>query len=124
MVTKAAPTPAQMRDLAMAWKVCARTGSNAVVVVRDEMAVGIGAGQQNRLDSARIATTKAGERAVGSSGASDAFFPFPDGMLALAEAGVAAVISPGGSINDAKVIEAADEAGLAMVFTGERHFKH
>ena len=124
VVTKVAPTAEQMRDLAMAWKVCARTGSNAIVVVKDEMAVGIGAGQQNRLDSARIATTKAGERVVGSSGASDAFFPFPDGMLALAEAGVAAIISPGGSINDSKVIEAADEAGVAMVFTGERHFKH
>ncbi len=124
VVTKVAPTPEQMRDLAMAWKVCARTGSNAIVVVKDEMAVGIGAGQQNRLDSARIATTKAGERVVGSAGASDAFFPFPDGMLALAEAGVAAIISPGGSINDSKVIEAADEAGVAMVFTGERHFKH
>ncbi len=124
LVTRVGVTDDQMRDLRVAWTVCARTSSNAIVLARDEMAVGIGAGQQNRLDSARIAISKAGKRTKGAVGASDAFFPFPDGLLALAEAGVSAVISPGGSIRDSEVIEAANQAGVAMVFTGERHFKH
>ena len=91
---------------------------------QDGHAVGIGAGQQNRVDSARIAAGEAAGRAAGGACASDAFFPFPDGLDAAAEAGVAAVIQPGGSIRDEEVIAAADEHGLAMVFTGERHFRH
>ena len=124
VVTRTGIDDQQLRDLRVAWTVCARTSSNAIVIARDEMAVGIGAGQQNRLDSSRIAISKAGTRVTGAVAASDAFFPFPDGMLALADAGVAAVISPGGSIRDAEVIEAANHAGIAMVFTGERHFRH
>ncbi len=124
VVTRAGVDDSQMRDLRVAWTVCARTSSNAIVIARDEMAVGIGAGQQNRLDSSRIAISKAGTRVKGAVAASDAFFPFPDGLLALADAGVAAVISPGGSIRDAEVIDAANQAGIAMVFTGERHFRH
>ena len=88
------------------------------------MAIGIGAGQQNRLDSSRIAIEKAGEQVNGSVAASDAFFPFPDGMLTLANAGISTIVSPGGSINDQKVIDAANEVGVTLIFTGERHFKH
>ena len=87
-------------------------------------AVGVGAGQQSRVVAAEIAVRKAGERAKGGAGASDAFFPFPDGLLVLADAGVTAVVQPGGSVKDDEVIDAADEAGLAMVMTGERHFRH
>jgi phosphoribosylaminoimidazolecarboxamide formyltransferase/IMP cyclohydrolase len=104
--------------------VCAAVSSNAIVYVSEGRAVGIGAGQQNRLDSARLAAERAGRRAVGGVCASDAFFPFRDGLDVAAEAGVRAVIQPGGSVRDAEVIEAADEHGIAMVFTGERHFRH
>ena len=104
--------------------VCAAVSSNAIVLVGNERAVGIGAGQQNRVDSARIAAARADGRARGGACASDAYFPFRDGLDAAAEAGVAAVIQPGGSIRDEEVIAAADEHGLAMVFTGERHFRH
>ena len=124
VVTHAEPTERQWRDLAMAWQVCTAVSSNAIVFVSDGRAVGIGAGQQNRLDSARIAAERAGRRAVGGVCASDAFFPFRDGLDVAAEAGVRAVIQPGGSVRDAEVIEAADEHGIAMVFTGERHFRH
>jgi phosphoribosylaminoimidazolecarboxamide formyltransferase / IMP cyclohydrolase len=125
VVTKAAPTEAQWSDLAMAWTVCARTTSNAIAVVAERQAVGVGAGQQSRVVAAEIAVAKAGERAVGAAAASDAFFPFPDGLLVLAAAGVAAVIQPGGSIKDGDIIAAADEAGIAMVIAGgERHFRH
>ena len=125
VVTKVEPTEAQWRDLALAWKVCARTTSNAIAVVRDGQAVGVGAGQQSRVVAAEIAVTKAGPRAAGGAAASDAFFPFADGLLVLAAAGVAAVVQPGGSIRDAEVIAAADEAGVAMVMAGgERHFRH
>jgi phosphoribosylaminoimidazolecarboxamide formyltransferase/IMP cyclohydrolase len=124
VVTKVAPTEEQWADLELAWRVVAAVSSNAIVVVRGGQAVGIGAGQQNRLDSARIAVEKAGERAVGGVGASDAFFPFRDGLDALAAAGVTAVIQPGGSVRDAEVVAAADEHGMAMVVTGERHFRH
>jgi phosphoribosylaminoimidazolecarboxamide formyltransferase/IMP cyclohydrolase len=124
VVTKVAPTDTQWRDLALSWLVCARTSSNAIVVVRGGQAFGIGAGQQSRVDAAAIAIEKAGEHAVGAAGASDAFFPFPDGLEVLAQAGVGAVIQPGGSMGDAAVIEAADAAGIAMVMTGERHFRH
>ena len=103
---------------------CAAVSSNAIVVARDLQAVGVGAGQQNRVDSARIAIDRAGDRAVGGGCASDAFFPFRDGLDVVAAAGVTAVIQPGGSVRDAEVIEAADEHGITMVFTGERHFRH
>jgi phosphoribosylaminoimidazolecarboxamide formyltransferase/IMP cyclohydrolase len=122
--TKRAPTEDEWRDLVLAWRVCGRTTSNAVAVVTDGQAVGVGAGQQSRVVAAEIAVQKAGERAKGGAGASDAFFPFPDGLLVLADAGVTAVVQPGGSVKDGEVVAAADEAGIAMVLTGERHFKH
>jgi phosphoribosylaminoimidazolecarboxamide formyltransferase/IMP cyclohydrolase len=125
VVTKVQPTESQWRDLALAWKVCARTTSNAIAVVTDGQAVGVGAGQQSRVVAAEIAVAKAGSRATGGGAASDAFFPFPDGLVVLADAGVAAVVQPGGSVRDAEVIAAADEAGIAMVTAdGERHFRH
>jgi phosphoribosylaminoimidazolecarboxamide formyltransferase / IMP cyclohydrolase len=124
VATKAVPTPAQWRDIELAWRVCARTSSNAVVAVAGGQAVGIGAGQQSRVEAADIAVRKAGARAVGAAAASDAFFPFRDGVDVLAAAGVAAVIHPGGSVRDAEMVAAADEHGMAMVLTGERHFRH
>ena len=124
VVTSREPTAEQWEDLEFAWVVCAAVSSNAMVVVRDLQAVGVGAGQQNRVDSARIAIDRAGDRAVGGACASDAFFPFRDGLDVVAAAGVTAVIQPGGSVRDAEVIEAADEHGITMVFTGERHFRH
>jgi phosphoribosylaminoimidazolecarboxamide formyltransferase / IMP cyclohydrolase len=125
VVTKVEPTEQQWRDLALAWKVCARTTSNAIAVVNSGQAVGVGAGQQSRVVAAEIAVAKAGDRARGGAAASDAFFPFPDGLLVLADAGVAAVVQPGGSIRDDEVTAAADEAGLAVVMAGgERHFRH
>ena len=124
VVTAAQPTAAQWVDLEMAWQVCAAVSSNAIVYVHQGQAVGIGAGQQNRLDSARIAAERAAGRAGDGVCASDAFFPFRDGLDTVAAAGVRAVIHPGGSVRDAEVIAAADEHGIAMVFTGERHFRH
>ncbi len=118
------PTDAEWRDLELAWRVAARVGSNTIVLVKDGQAVGIGAGQQNRRDAGRLAAEKADGRAAGGACASDAFFPFRDGLDAAADAGATAVIQPGGSIRDDEVIAAANEAGLAMVFTGERHFRH
>ena len=122
--TKAAPTDDQWRDLELAWRVCARTSSNAVVVAAGGQALGVGAGQQSRVEAAQIAVAKAGSRARGAAAASDAFFPFRDGLDVLAEAGVAAVVQPGGSVRDGEVVAAADEHGIAMVLTGERHFRH
>ncbi len=122
--TKVVPTDEQWRDVELAWRVCARTSSNAIVVVNDGQALGVGAGQQSRVEAAGIAVTKAGERAKGGAAASDAFFPFRDGLDVLARAGVAAVVQPGGSVRDAEVVAAADEHGIAMVMTGERHFRH
>jgi len=124
VVTRAVPTDAQWRDLELAWVVCAAVSSNAIVLAVDGQAIGIGAGQQNRVDSARIASAKAAGRAVGGVCASDAYFPFRDGLDVLAAAGVTAVVQPGGSIRDPEVIAAADEHGIAMVLTGERHFRH
>jgi len=124
VVTKETPTEAQWLDLELAWRVAAAVTSNTIVLVKDRQAIGIGAGQQSRVDAAEIARTKAGGRAAGGAAASDAFFPFRDGLDACAAAGVACVIQPGGSVRDDEVIAAADEQGLAMVFTGERHFKH
>ena len=124
VVTKVAPTTEQWRDLELAWRICGHVKSNAIVLVKDGQAVGIGAGQQNRVESGEIAARKAAGRARGGACASDAFYPFPDGVEAAAAAGVAAVIQPGGAMGDDAVIETADELGLAMVFTGERHFLH
>jgi phosphoribosylaminoimidazolecarboxamide formyltransferase/IMP cyclohydrolase len=124
VVTEAEPTAEQWDDLEFAWMVCAAVSSNAIVLARDRQAFGIGAGQQNRVDSARIAAERAGDRVRGGVGASDAFFPFRDGLDVAASAGVSAIIQPGGSVRDADVIAAADEHGMAMVFTGERHFRH
>jgi len=134
VVTRRAPTEREIEDCLFAWTVAKHVKSNAIVYAKDGTTAGIGAGQMNRRDSSRIAAMKAKEaaetygwaepRTVGSAVASDAFFPFPDGLLAAAEAGATAVIQPGGSIRDDAVIEAADEAGLAMVFTGMRHFRH
>ena len=118
------PRDEQWLDLEFAWVVCAAVSSNAIVLANDRQAFGIGAGQQNRLDSAGIAATRAGDRVAGGVCASDAFFPFRDGLDAVVAAGVAAVIQPGGSVRDDEVIAAADEHGIAMVFTGERHFRH
>jgi phosphoribosylaminoimidazolecarboxamide formyltransferase/IMP cyclohydrolase len=124
VVTDRAPTDQEWDDLELSWRVVARVGSNSIVLVKDGQAVGIGAGQQNRRDAGRIAADKADGRATGGACASDAFFPFRDGLDAAAAAGATAVVQPGGSIRDDEVIEAANEQGLAMVFTGERHFRH
>ena len=133
-VTRRQPTAQELSDCVFAWTVAKHVKSNAIVYARDGVTAGIGAGQMNRRDSARIAAIRAREaaeangwaepRTVGSAVASDAFFPFADGLLAAAEAGATAVIQPGGSIRDEEVIAAADEAGLAMLFTGMRHFRH
>jgi phosphoribosylaminoimidazolecarboxamide formyltransferase/IMP cyclohydrolase len=134
VVTKRAPTSREMADLRFAWTVAKHVKSNAIVYARDGATVGIGAGQMSRVDSARLAARKAEEAAEmaglpepltrGSVAASDAFFPFPDGLVATIEAGATAVIEPGGSVRDAEVIAVADEANVAMVFTGIRHFRH
>jgi len=134
VVTRRAPTERELADCLFAWTVAKHVKSNAIVYARDGATAGIGAGQMNRLESARIAAWKARDaaekagwaepRTIGSAVASDAFFPFADGLLAAVEAGATAVIQPGGSIRDEEVIAAADEVGLAMVFTGMRHFRH
>jgi phosphoribosylaminoimidazolecarboxamide formyltransferase/IMP cyclohydrolase len=118
------PDPALLADLALAWSVAAHVKSNAIVLARDGRVVGVGAGQQSRVDSVRIAVAKAGERAKGAAAGSDAFFPFPDGVEALAVAGVRAVAQPGGSVRDPEVTAAASAAGIAMLHTGRRHFRH
>ncbi|WP_409475892.1 bifunctional phosphoribosylaminoimidazolecarboxamide formyltransferase/IMP cyclohydrolase [Stenotrophomonas sp. Y-13] len=126
-VTQRAPTAAELRDLLFAWRVAKYVKSNAIVYARDERTIGVGAGQMSRVYSARIAGIKAADAGLvvpGSVMASDAFFPFRDGLDAAAEAGITAVIQPGGSMRDAEVIAAADEHGIAMVFTGVRHFRH
>jgi phosphoribosylaminoimidazolecarboxamide formyltransferase/IMP cyclohydrolase len=124
VVTRAQPTDEQWRDLELAWRICAYVKSNCVVLVAGGQAVGIGAGQQSRVDAGEIAARKAAGRAKGGAAATDGFYPFPDGLEAAAAAGVAAVIQPGGGIKDDDVIAAADEHGIAMVLTGERHFNH
>ncbi len=134
IVTKRTPTAAELADLIFALTVAKHVKSNAIVYAKDGATVGIGAGQMSRVDSARMAAWK-GEHAAklaglktrlteGSVAASDAFFPFPDGLMVVAEAGATAVIQPGGAMRDAEVIAAANEVGLAMVFTGMRHFRH
>ena len=124
VVTKVQPTDEQWRDIELAWRVVGHVKSNAIVLVANGQAVGIGAGQQNRVESGEIAAAKAAGRAKGGVCASDAFYPFRDGVDAAAAAGVAVVVQPGGSLRDDETIAAADEHGLAMVFTGERHFLH
>jgi len=134
VVTKRAPTEQELADCRFAWTVAKHVKSNAIVYAKGGSTAGVGAGQMNRLESARIAAWKAKDaaekagwaepRTIGSAVASDAFFPFADGLLAAVEAGATAVIQPGGSIRDDEVIAAADEAGLAMMFTGMRHFRH
>jgi phosphoribosylaminoimidazolecarboxamide formyltransferase/IMP cyclohydrolase len=128
VVTKRAPTEARKwRDLLFAWRVAKYVKSNAIVYCKDGMTIGVGAGQMSRVDSARIAAIKAenaGLTVAGCVVASDAFFPFRDGLDVLAKAGATAVIQPGGSMRDAEVIAAADEQNIAMVFTGFRHFRH
>ncbi len=134
VVTKRAPTGAELADLMFAWRIAKHVKSNAIIYVKDGATVGVGAGQMSRVDSTRIAARKAADMAEalgladlptkGSVVASDAFFPFADGLITAAEAGATAVIQPGGSMRDAEVIAAANDAGLAMVFTGMRHFRH
>jgi phosphoribosylaminoimidazolecarboxamide formyltransferase/IMP cyclohydrolase len=118
------PGREEWSDLRFAWEICRHVTSNAIVLARDGAVVGVGAGQMSRVDAVHIAARKAGERARGAVMASDAFFPFPDGVIAAADAGVTAVVHPGGSIRDAEVVRTADERGLALVATGVRHFRH
>lgn len=124
VVTKRAPTERELEALELGWRVCKHVKSNAIVLAVPGSTVGVGAGQMSRVESVRIACSKAGERARGSVLASDAYFPFPDGLQVAAEHGITAVAQPGGSVRDAEVIAAADAAGVAMVFTGTRHFRH
>ena len=133
-VTKRKPTESEVNDMLFAWKVTKHVKSNAIVFARDSSTIGIGAGQMSRIDAARIAVQKASEiaamqnrdqsRTIGSVAASDAFFPFTDGLEVLIAAGATAVIQPGGSLKDNDVIAAADAAGIAMVLSGMRHFNH
>jgi phosphoribosylaminoimidazolecarboxamide formyltransferase/IMP cyclohydrolase len=118
------PGPGVLADLALAWSVAGHVKSNAIVLARGGRVVGVGAGQQSRVDAVRLAIAKAGGRAAGASAGSDAFFPFPDGVEELAAAGVVAVAQPGGSVRDAEVTAAAAAAGVAMYHTGRRHFRH
>ncbi len=124
VVTAAQPPESVLADAELAWLVCARTSSNAIVLANGGVVVGVGCGQQNRVDSAGLAARKAAGRAEGGAGASDAFFPFRDGFDAVADAGVAVVVQPGGSLRDDEVVAAADERGVAMILTGKRHFRH
>jgi phosphoribosylaminoimidazolecarboxamide formyltransferase/IMP cyclohydrolase len=123
-VTEREPTDAERRDLEFAWNVCRSVKSNAIVFAADRAVTGVGAGQPNRLESFRLAGMKAGDRAKGSVLASDAFIPFADGLEAAIEYGITAVVQPGGSLRDDEVIAAANRAGVAMLFTGVRHFLH
>ncbi len=124
IVTRSRPDASQLEDLAFAWRVCRHVKSNAIVYAKDRATVGVGAGQMSRVDSVMLAGHKAGDKASGAVMASDAFFPFADGIEAAAAHGVAAVVQPGGSIRDEEVIESCDRLGLVMAFTGTRHFRH
>jgi phosphoribosylaminoimidazolecarboxamide formyltransferase / IMP cyclohydrolase len=124
VASRRAPTEEEWRDLLVAWPVCRHVKSNAIVVVHDGMAIGVGAGQMSRVEAAELAVNRAGDRARGAVAASDAFFPMPDGLEVLANAGIQAVVHPGGSKKDPEVIAAADALGVAVVHTGERHFRH
>jgi phosphoribosylaminoimidazolecarboxamide formyltransferase/IMP cyclohydrolase len=123
-VTKREPTAGELRDLRFAWRAVKHVKSNAIVLVKDQALVGMGAGQPNRVTSVHLALRAAGERSRGTVLASDAFFPVPDGVELAAEGGVTAIIQPGGSIRDEESIKVADDHGMAMVFTGRRHFRH
>jgi phosphoribosylaminoimidazolecarboxamide formyltransferase/IMP cyclohydrolase len=128
VVTRRSPSPAEWQALRFAWRVCAHVKSNTVLFAGADRTLAVGAGQMSRVDAVRVARAKAeglGPEALrGSAAASDAFFPFRDGLDAVAAAGATAIVQPGGSVRDAEVIAAADEHGLAMVFTGRRHFRH
>ena len=127
VVTKKAPTPEQLEDMLFAWTIVKYVKSNAIIFCKDQATIGVGAGQMSRVYSTKIAALKAADEGLvvkGSVMASDAFFPFRDGIDTAAETGIAAIIQPGGSMRDDEVIQAADEHGLAMVFTGMRHFRH
>ncbi len=124
VVTKRAPTPEEWTALRFAWRVGAHVKSNAVVFTAADRTLAVGAGQMSRVDAVRVAVMKAAGALAGSVAASDAFFPFRDGLEAIADAGATAIVQPGGSVRDAEVIAAADQRGLAMVFTGKRHFRH
>jgi phosphoribosylaminoimidazolecarboxamide formyltransferase/IMP cyclohydrolase len=124
IATRAEPAAEQWADVELAWRSCARTSSNAIVLANGGQVVGVGCGQQSRVDAAEIAARKAAGRAAGGVAASDAFFPFRDGLDAVADAGVTVVVQPGGSLRDDEVVAAADERGIAMIVTGERHFRH
>lgn len=124
VVTKAQPTPEQLADLKFAWKACQHVKSNAIVFAKDEATLGIGGGQPNRVDCVDIATQRAGEKAHGAVMASDAFFPFADSVEKAAAAGITAIVQPGGSLRDQESIDACNRLGIAMVFTGVRHFRH
>jgi phosphoribosylaminoimidazolecarboxamide formyltransferase/IMP cyclohydrolase len=124
VVSRRKPDLDEMKDLEFAWKVAAHVKSNAIVIAADGAAVGVGAGDQSRVGAAERAIAKAGDRARGAVAASDAFFPFRDGVDTLAQAGVRAVVEPGGSVRDEEVIAAADEHDIVLVFTGRRHFRH
>jgi len=124
VVTRRAPTPEEVEALQFGWLVVKHVKSNAIVLARADATVGIGMGQTNRVDSVRIAAERAGDKARGAALASDAFFPFPDGVEAAAAAGVTAIVQPGGSVRDAEVVAACDAHGIAMVFTGRRVFRH
>jgi phosphoribosylaminoimidazolecarboxamide formyltransferase/IMP cyclohydrolase len=127
IVTKRQPTEDELRAMLFGWRVVKHVKSNAIVYAGADRTLGVGAGQMSRVDSSRIAVWKAGEAKLSLKGSvvcSDAFFPFPDGLIAAAEAGATAAIQPGGSVKDSEVIAAADERGMAMAFTGARHFRH
>jgi phosphoribosylaminoimidazolecarboxamide formyltransferase/IMP cyclohydrolase len=124
VVTKRPPTAEERRALLFAWKVCKHVKSNAILYARDGQTVGVGAGQMSRVDSCKVGAMKAQLPLKGTVAASDAFFPFPDGVEEIAKTGATAIIQPGGSVRDQEVIEAADRLGLAMIFTGVRHFRH
>ena len=124
LATGTAATPEVLADLAFAWKACRHAKSNAILLAKDGASVGVGMGQVNRVDSCRLAVSRAGERAAGSVAASDAFFPFEDGPQILIDAGVTAIVQPGGSVRDELTVTAAEAAGVTMYFTGTRHFAH
>src|SRR5207247_6987001 len=124
IVSERKPTAQELADLTLAWLACKHVKSNAITIAREDRVVGVGGGQVDRVNAARIAIQKAGERAKGAVAASDAFFPFPDGPQLLLDAGITAIIQPGGSMRDGETIDAVDRAGAVMIFTGQRHFRH
>jgi phosphoribosylaminoimidazolecarboxamide formyltransferase/IMP cyclohydrolase len=124
VVTERQPTAEELAQLKFAWKVVKHVKSNAILLAKDNMTIGVGAGQMNRVGAAKIAIEQAGEQAKGSVLASDAFFPMPDTVEAAAQAGITAIIQPGGSVRDQESIDACNRFGIAMIFTGTRHFKH